>query len=186
MSKIGRIYLTGMMGSGKSTLGRLAAQKLSKSFVDLDTVIESKVGSSVTEIFTTQGEAFFRCTESEALIEISSGIDAIIALGGGALLRKTNQEFVLRSGTLVYLSVNAETLYERVGSIKSSAREKRPLLLSTGDAEAGGVTQYENMQRLLVTRLAGYQRAHLTVDVGGCTQKVALSRLIASIISIEE
>lgn len=191
MSRTGRIYLTGMMGSGKTTLGRRAANVLSRSFVDLDDLIELEAGLSVPEIFATLGEEVFRRIESEVLRAHSDSTNVIIALGGGTLLDEANQKFVLQSGTLVYLSLSEKMLTQRLRSAAAASRRKRPLLLNTlllTDQDCGpdAATFDEHIQRLRKARLPGYECARLKVDVGGCSEKTALTRLLDSISAMGE
>src|SRR5688500_8759491 len=97
-----RIYLTGFMGSGKSTVGRLLAQTLQFPFMDLDQELERSESNTVAEIFEKRGEPYFREAERRLLKSIHSD-PAVIATGGGCFLH--NQKWMLRNGTVIFLDV---------------------------------------------------------------------------------
>ena len=88
------IALYGFMGSGKTTIGRILADFLSRSFVDLDQYIEMQNGSSITEMFTNNGEDFFRMKEADAVFSLPLDVPHVLALGGGALLREKNKNHI--------------------------------------------------------------------------------------------
>jgi shikimate kinase len=114
------IYLVGFMGSGKSTVGRLLAQRLGWSFADIDEEIEAAEKAAITDIFGTRGEAEFRQIETRVLLahirKIESGRPAVIAVGGGAFVQAANREAMLGSGVAVWLDCPFETVQRRVGS----------------------------------------------------------------------
>jgi shikimate kinase len=120
------IYLVGFMGCGKSTVGRALADELGWSFFDLDDEIESGAGSTVSEIFDSQGEEMFRAMEASALAKrvrtVQSGQPQVIALGGGALMNDKNLELVLNHGVVVWLDAPFELIEKRV-----AAESHRPL-----------------------------------------------------------
>src|SRR3954468_17592685 len=106
-----RILLYGPPGSGKSTVGKTLAKKLELSFVDLDVVIEQKIGMPISECMASLGELAFRERESAALRDVLNGNDGhIIALGGGALLRDENRALAEAAGTVICLHARLETL----------------------------------------------------------------------------
>jgi shikimate kinase len=120
------IYLVGFMGCGKSTVGRALADELGWSFFDIDAEIESDSGSSVGEIFDTQGEPIFRALEASALAKrvkaVQSGRPQVIALGGGAVMDDKNFELILNHGVVVWLDAPFELIEKRV-----AAESHRPL-----------------------------------------------------------
>lgn len=137
-----RIYLTGFMGAGKTMVGRALAQKLGCEFIDLDYEIEHSAGQSIESIFETGGESEFRKRESEILRSIDKD-PAVIATGGGCFIY--NHDWMLQSGTVVYLKVPFETLVSRIG-----AETSRPL--------------WRNAKQLYDEREQSYESAHLQVD----------------------
>ena len=120
------IYLVGFMGCGKSTVGRALADELGWSFFDLDDEIESGAGSTVSEIFDSQGEEMFRAMEASALAKrvraVQSGQPQVIALGGGALMNDKNFELIMNHGVVVWLDAPFELIEKRV-----AAESHRPL-----------------------------------------------------------
>lgn len=117
------VYLVGPMGAGKSTIGRVLAAELHLSFRDSDRVIEERTGADIPWIFDMEGEEGFRDRESAVLVELSQSQGAVIATGGGIILRPENCEIMKASGYLCYLTASIEQLVERTARDK-----KRPLL----------------------------------------------------------
>lgn len=130
MSELAPVFLVGPMGAGKTTIGRHLARLLGKSFVDLDQEIEQSCGADIAWIFDVEGEVGFRKRESAMLREVASRNNMVIATGGGAVLDSENRVLMKRSGTVVYLSVAAKVLYNRM-----QQDTKRPLL-QVGDKKA--------------------------------------------------
>lgn len=122
------IYLMGMMGSGKSTLGRALAGALARPFVDLDERIERRAGLTISEIFQRYGESRFRDLESAALAEVRLEPGVVVALGGGTPTRAANRELLSAGGCVVYLRARPDTLVERLPDATD-----RPLLRDTTD-----------------------------------------------------
>ena len=124
------VYLVGMPGSGKSTVGREVAGRLGVPFVDLDEEIERRHGSTVSEIFADEGEAAFRALEARELVEASRHDPSVVACGGGVVLEPANRIALRNTGTCVYLDVPLAVLEERV-----SPAADRPLIRAEGDLE---------------------------------------------------
>jgi shikimate kinase len=125
------VYLVGMPGSGKSSVGRALAPLLSVPFVDLDEEVEQQAGRSVAEIFERGGEGTFRLAESRALAAVAAGGRAVVACGGGIVLDPSNRALLTSSGVVVYLEAGVEILRARVGDAA-----ERPLLRNRGDLQA--------------------------------------------------
>ena len=140
------VALTGMMGSGKSTVARELARLLGRPLVDTDAEVERRAGTPVAAIFAGRGEAGFRALEREVVRGIAGPV--VVALGGGAFCDPGNAEHLVRVGRVIFLDVSAAEAARRLG-----AGEERPL---AGRWEA-----------LLRARLALYRRAWLTVPVAG-------------------
>jgi shikimate kinase len=119
------IVLIGFMGTGKSSVGRVLEQHTGWPRYDTDELIAERAGMTITDIFDRHGEAAFRELETEALRELPTGAPAIIVTGGGVVLREENVSLLRALGTLVNLTADLETLFERV-----ARRNTRPLLRS--------------------------------------------------------
>lgn len=166
-----RIYLAGFMGSGKSTVGPLAAELLDLDFMDLDDVIEARAGRSIPTIFAEQGEAAFRRMETDALHATANRAAAIIALGGGTIIDDANRSFARSNGLLVYLKVSADTIVERV----AEGAAHRPLLQDETGTPLSPGRMRARIEQMLNVRCAAYEAAHVTIDAGRRPSAVAQS-----------
>ena len=117
------IFLIGMMGAGKSTVGKLLAQKLGYNFIDTDTLIETCAGKSIPEIFANDGEDTFRDLEQQVLSQVSAYTRLVVATGGGIVMRSLNWSH-LHDGIVVWIDVPIEVLHDRL----KNESEQRPLL----------------------------------------------------------
>lgn len=117
------VYLVGLMGSGKTTIGRSLAKRLGFGFVDSDREIEARTGVSIPTIFEIEGEDGFRKREAQVIAEVSRQSGVVVATGGGAVLRPENRENFRSHGFVVYLNVPPQTLWERTRHDRN-----RPLL----------------------------------------------------------
>ncbi len=149
-----KIYLIGMPGSGKSTLGRQLADQLSLPFVDLDAVIEDFEQKSVKDIFREHGEDHFRIIESQQLREwAGSEKSFVMATGGGAPCFHQGIDIINQTGLSIFIDVSIDVLLRRL-----HANTDRPLL-NTIDAKE----KDEKLQTLRASRLNCYHQAHVTV-----------------------
>jgi shikimate kinase len=126
----GNLFLVGLPGAGKSTLGRQLARRLGKTFLDADAELERKLGVSIPTIFEIEGEASFRDREEVVLAEIAARSNIVFATGGGAVIRPANREQLKANGTVLYLHALPEMLHER------THRSRHRPLLNTGDLRA--------------------------------------------------
>jgi shikimate kinase len=147
------ISLIGMMGSGKTSIGRLVAKYLDWPFLDADAVLVERVGCSISDMFSERGEQWFRNTESDVLAELAlSPVPSVLSVGGGAVLRQSNRDVLRRTSLVVWLRATPETLIERIG-----AQPGRPLLAEDPEGR---------IRRLTEERSAVYRDgAHEVIDV---------------------
>jgi shikimate kinase len=127
MEQAANIFLVGMMGAGKTTIGRMLARRLKLRFIDADHEIEARCGVKIPVIFEIEGEAGFRAREAQALAELTQLHGIVLATGGGVVLNEENRRLLAAHGTVIYLRATPEHLYERVRQDRN-----RPLL-ATGD-----------------------------------------------------
>ncbi len=123
MIKNENIILVGLMGAGKSTIGRNIAKRLNKDFYDSDRVIEERTGVDISTIFEIEGEQGFRDREEQVIEELCQMNNVVIATGGGSILRERSRKNMRKHGHVVYLRTSAELLYSRIRYDKS-----RPLM----------------------------------------------------------
>jgi len=163
------VLLVGMMGSGKSTVGRLVATRLGRAHVDIDREVEKAAGASVSAIFSTRGEAWFRAEESRALAHALAGaVPTVVSVGGGAVLDSSNREALRHGGTVVWLRARPETLARRVGKTAD-----RPLLAGA----AGGPS--EVLARIDAERRPLYEEvATEVIDVDDLTVRAVADEVV--------
>jgi len=130
MQKQKNIFLIGLMGTGKTTVGRQLSRKLKMDFFDSDRVIEERTGADIPLIFEKEGEAGFRKREVAIIDELTKKKNIILATGGGAILDEENRKHLVNRGTVFYLKSNLKTLVERTSKDKN-----RPLLHADEPAE---------------------------------------------------
>lgn len=164
------IVLIGFMGCGKTTVGIRLSYRLRRAMEDTDKLIEKEEGRTITEIFRTEGEAFFRELETKCLKKlISTAKNMIISVGGGLPVREENHALLKKLGTVVYLRANAETIYERTKHDTS-----RPLL--QGDDPRGKI------RMLLDVRKAVYENAaDVVIDVDGKDFDTILDEILEAV-----
>ncbi len=121
-----KIYIIGLPSSGKTTLSKPLAEKMNLELIDLDHFIEQKEGCSISDIFKYQGENYFRKVEKEALHEVSTNENIIVATGGGVPCFFDNMKFMNRQGITLFLDVSVDELFKRMN--QNHGTENRPLL----------------------------------------------------------
>jgi shikimate kinase len=157
---IERIYLTGFMTSGKSTLGKILSNCIGWNFFDLDIEISNDEHKTVTEIFEANGETYFRKIESEKLRNLSANKKAVISLGGGTLINNSNVKFIKENGHLIYLRVSPEVIYTRI-----KKKTDRPLFKEYVLAENSKEEFLTKINNMLKEREPYYLQADLIFDV---------------------
>lgn len=165
----GNIFLVGLMGAGKTTVGRALARQLGKRFIDSDQEIEARTGVSIPLIFEIEGEASFRQRESDVIRELTARENVVLATGGGAILKPENREFLKTQGTVVYLKASVASILQRTSRDKNRpllqtadprqilerlAREREPLYLEVADLVVEtGRPNVQSLVQTIVTRL---------------------------------
>jgi shikimate kinase len=167
-----RIFLIGYRGTGKTTVGRLLADRLNWTFADCDEHIEAAAEKSIADIFATEGEAGFREREAIALRDLGSRERIVIATGGGAVLRSTNREHLRISGFNAWLTARPETIWARL-QLDPTTRARRPNL-----TPAGGI---EEVRALLSAREPLYRAiAHFTADADAPSPEAVAAAILTA------
>ncbi len=154
----GRIFLTGFMGSGKTTVGPILANTLGYEFHDVDKSIEAKTGKTIVELFLKDGEQSFRAIEREVLHDLASKESCVISLGGGTIADEENFRFIKDHGIIVYLQLSEEEIIQRVRH-----RPDRPLLRDADGGILSGDDLEEKVRTLLRARVPYYQMSDLVI-----------------------
>ncbi len=162
------IVLVGLMGAGKTSIGRLLAARMGLEFVDADSEIEAAAGATIEEIFTHEGEALFRSGERRVIVRLLAGPPRVIATGGGAFMDSETRAAVHARGISVWLRADLDTLVKR-----TSRRGGRPLL-KNGDPR-------EILATLIDQRYPVYAEADVTVDTGEEAPEQVVERVIAAL-----
>ncbi|MBQ5318154.1 MAG: shikimate kinase [Oscillospiraceae bacterium] len=145
------IYLCGFMGCGKSTIGKILARKNGCGFIDMDDYIVEREEMTIPQIFSEKGEQYFRSTETAVIRELSKK-NAVIACGGGAMLKKENAEIASENGIVVYIEIPFDVCYNRI-----SGDANRPLVVNNTK---------EQLEEIYNGRVPVY-KSHSTVTVDG-------------------
>lgn len=144
------IVLIGMMGSGKTTIGKLLGEKLTLRSIDIDVIIEQNEKRTVSEIFQNEGEKYFRNIERETIKKNFTNKDLIISLGGGAFEDQLTQELLLKNSTVIYLKTSPNVILERIKN-----NTNRPLLKNQ--------MTIEKIQSIILQRQKNYELANITI-----------------------
>lgn len=144
------IVLIGMMGSGKTTIGKLLGEKLTLRSIDIDVIIEQNEKRTISEIFQNEGEKYFRNIEKETIKKNFTNKDLIISLGGGAFEDQLTQELLLKNSTVIYLKTSPNVILERIKN-----NTNRPLLKNQ--------MTVEKIQSIILQRQKNYELANITI-----------------------
>lgn len=144
------IVLIGMMGSGKTTIGKLLGEKLTLRSIDIDVIIEHNEKRTISEIFQNEGEKYFRNIERETIKKNFTNKDLIISLGGGAFEDQLTQKLLLKNSTVIYLKTSPNVILERIKN-----NTNRPLLKNQ--------MTVEKIQSIILQRQKNYELANITI-----------------------
>lgn len=167
------IVLIGMMGAGKSTVGRRLAARLNLPFFDADHEIETAAGMTVTDLFALHGEESFRRGEAQVIARLLSGAPMVVATGGGAVVTAETRDLIKEKAISVWLRADLDTIFKR-----ASRRPTRPLL-KTADPRA-------TLARLMAEREAYYAQADLTVDSGVGPNERTVDAVVAALVTLQQ
>src|SRR5882724_4612356 len=162
------IVLIGMMGAGKSSIGRRLAARLSLPFVDADSEIEKAASMTIPEIFATHGEAYFRAGEARVIARLLDGGPQVLATGGGAFMNAETRATVRAKGISIWLRATLDVLSRRI-----KRRNDRPLLK--------GADPMETLRRLMDERYPVYAEADLTVESREVPHEAIVDEVIESL-----
>ena len=162
------IVLVGFMGTGKTSTGKVLAQRLGKAFIDMDSRIEEEQGMTIPKIFETEGEAHFRRLEKELVRKLSERANAVISTGGGTIKDPENVALLKKSGLIVCLTASPEIILER-----TERKGERPVLdgADQGDRLAA-------IEKLLAERAEFYRQADYFVDTGDLSPLQVTERIV--------
>lgn len=161
------IFLIGLPGAGKTTLGRTLAKCAGLQFIDLDQYIQGRFSCSVSDIFARYGEERFRQIEHNLLHEVGEMRDVVIACGGGTPIYHSNMDYMLERGTVIYLVPDKSRLHQRL----CRGRERRPAIAQMDDSQ---IEAY--IERTLLARAPVYERAHHCIESSELEDKPSIQR----------
>lgn len=161
------IILTGFMGTGKTTVGRLLAERLERPFVDMDAQLEAQFGKSIAEVFAQEGEGYFRTAEAELCAHLAVRSGLVIATGGGALISHENRQKLAASGAILCLTAGVTTILQRL-----EAASDRPLLQSEAQ------DRRQRIEELLLRRRNAYASIPLQVPTDNASPTEIVERVV--------
>ncbi|HOV22483.1 MAG TPA: shikimate kinase [bacterium] len=160
------IILTGFMGTGKTLIGNIVADKLNMEFIDTDKVIEEREKDRIARIFQVKGEEYFRKLEEKVINEICKKENCVIATGGGAIIREKNYNNMKKSGIIICLEAEPSIIL-----LRTSTTEDRPLLLKNKDA-------ISTIRYLINSRKKYYDKADYKIDTTSLSPEQAGEKII--------
>ncbi len=174
-AKLGRrnIVFVGLMGAGKSAIGRMVAQQLRVPFIDTDVEIERVSRMTISELFATYGEEEFRALETRVIKRLLRGGPKVISTGGGAFINDNTRRHISRGGISLWLKADLEVLWERVNK-----RDHRPLL-KTENPRA-------TLAALMEKRYPIYSEADLTIESRDVRKEIIVTEVLAAVAGIEQ
>lgn len=164
-----KITLIGMMGSGKTTIGKILSEQTGISAIDLDNFIENKENKSISEIFKTKGEQYFRTVEANTIKELTQTTSSqILSLGGGAFENEQTRELLLKNSTVIYLETTPEEIFKRIQKTNN-----RPLLKNN--------MTIEKISEIMTQRKNNYNLAHHKILTDGKTPSKIAEEILGAL-----
>ncbi|MBP1845222.1 shikimate kinase [Rhizobium petrolearium] len=167
------LVFVGLMGAGKSVIGRLVAQSLSIPFVDTDAEIEKVSRMTISELFAAYGEAEFRSLETRVIERLLRNGPRVISTGGGAFINENTRRRIKNGGISIWLKADLDVLWERV-----SKRDHRPLLKTENPRQT--------LENLMIQRYPVYANADLTVQSGNVRKDVMVNEVLSAIVGMAD
>ncbi|MCF6368797.1 shikimate kinase [Rhizobium halophilum] len=167
------LVFVGLMGAGKSVIGRMVAQALSLPFIDTDAEIERVSRMTIAELFAAYGEAEFRSLETRVIARLMEGGPRVVSTGGGAFINENTRQVIRSRGVSVWLAADLDVLWERVNK-----RDHRPLL-KTENPKA-------TLETLMKQRYPIYALADLTVQSGHVRKEAMVTNVLSALASAEK
>ena len=158
------ITLCGMMGSGKSAIGKILANKLNYNFIDVDKIIENETKKTIKKIFEEDGEVYFRDLEEKITLQILRNKNVVVALGGGTFLNKKIRNEILKNHNSIWLDWDTEILIKRIKN-----NPKRPIAFNSTDDE---------LTNLIKKRDNTYSKALYSINCNNLTKKQIVDKII--------
>jgi shikimate kinase len=169
------VFLTGFMGAGKTTAGKLAATQAGLEFISLDSLIEVKTGKSVSDIFSGEGEAYFRMQETDVLKTLQGRDNLIVDTGGGCACFNENITLMQELGKIIYISASHGILFHRLMKVK----KQRPLIAHLSDVQL-----MEYIVNTLPVRERFYRQSDITIETFTETPKELAEKIVNAISSL--
>ncbi|MFN3531838.1 MAG: shikimate kinase [Candidatus Brocadia sp.] len=167
------IILIGFRGTGKTTIGKIIAQRLGKEFIDADEYLEQKHGKTIKDIFAEGGEKLFREIEVQIIAELCLLDNRVIATGGGAILREENVRKLKENGVIIFLDADVDTIYKRIHE-DTQTQQRRPSLTN--------LSKHEEIEYLLAYRRPLYDRvADFVINTASLSRNDTANKIIAFI-----
>jgi shikimate kinase len=162
------IVLTGFMGTGKTTVGKLLAKKLNRQFFDTDKIIEERLQATISEIFKKIGEPKFREFETQTISLISNLQDAVISCGGGTVVNPVNVANLNKNGIIINLYASADHILKRIGE-----NDSRPLIKKM-------INPFEEITKLLAQRQKAYKECAFAVNTENLTPEQVVDKILSN------
>ena len=162
------IYLIGFMGTGKTVVGEILAKKMDKEFIEMDAVIEDKQGLEIVDIFSQQGEDYFRSLEKVLLGELSEREDLVVSCGGGLVCDQENLKLLKETGVVFALTASVSTIYQR-----TKKYSHRPILNVDNPQE--------KIKQLITKRASCYAQAQYSIDTDNLFPEEVVDKILATL-----